>query len=91
MTAKHPDQNFTFPSPPVRHSESWSPVGRRREHSRPDNLAFSSPTLADAYPSNTVGIVPPLGVGESFTARRLTASPLADETNPLDSVSIGLP
>ncbi len=46
MTAKHPDQNFTFPSSPVRHSESWSPVGRRWEHSRPDNLAFSSPTLA---------------------------------------------
>ncbi len=46
MSAKHPDQNFTFPSSPVRHSESWSPVGRRREHSRPDNLAFSSPTLA---------------------------------------------
>ncbi len=38
-----------------------------------------------------MGIVPPLGVGESLTARRLTASPLADETNPLDSVSIGLP
>ncbi len=33
-------------SSPVRHSESWSPVGRRWEHSRPDNLAFSSPTLA---------------------------------------------
>ncbi len=46
MSAKHPDQNFTFPSSPIRHSESWSPVGRWREHSRPDNLAFSSPTLA---------------------------------------------
>ncbi len=34
--------------------------------------------------------MPPLGVGESLTARRLTASHLADETNPLDSVSIGL-
>ncbi len=28
--------NFTFPSLHVRLSESWSPDGRRREHSRPD-------------------------------------------------------
>ncbi len=32
---------------------------------RPDNLAFSSPTLATLTRPNTAGIVPPLGVGES--------------------------
>ncbi len=31
MTSKHHDQNFTFPSLHVWHSESWSPVGHRRE------------------------------------------------------------
>ncbi len=45
QTGGHARQ-WDVPSSPVRHSESWSPVGRRREHSRPDNLAFSSPTLA---------------------------------------------
>ncbi len=36
-----------------------------------------------------MGIVPPLGIGESLTARRLTASPLVDETDPLDSLTGG--
>ncbi len=31
--------------------------------------------------------MPPLGVDVSLAARRLSASPLADETNPLDSVN----
>ncbi|KAF4099851.1 hypothetical protein G5714_019977 [Onychostoma macrolepis] len=34
--------------------EPRSSNGRRREHSRPDNLTFSSPTLGKAYPSNGV-------------------------------------
>ncbi len=83
--------NFTFPSLPVRHSESWSPDGRRREHSRPDNLTFSSPTLGDAYPPNTASIVLLSGVGESLPARPYRFHPTVGETYPLDSVSIGLP
>ncbi len=35
--------NFAFLSKPVRLGEPRSPDGRRREHSRPDNLIFSSP------------------------------------------------
>ncbi len=33
---------LAFLSLPVQHSESKSPVGRRREHSRPDNLTFQT-------------------------------------------------
>ncbi len=43
MSAKHPDQNFTFPSSPVRHSESWSPIGRRRELPGQASLPFLVP------------------------------------------------
>ncbi len=35
--------NFAFLSKPIRLCEPRSPDGRRREHSRPDNLIFSSP------------------------------------------------
>ncbi len=37
--------NFTFLSLPVRHSESRSPDGCQREHSRLDNLTFQVPCL----------------------------------------------
>ncbi len=43
MSAKHPDQNFTFPSSPVRRSESWSPIGRRRELPGQASLPFLVP------------------------------------------------
>ncbi len=35
--------NFTLPSNPVQLGKPRSPHGRRREHSQPDNLLFSSP------------------------------------------------
>ncbi len=43
MSAKHPDQNFTFPSSPVRRSESWSPIGRRCELPSQASLPFLVP------------------------------------------------
>ncbi len=43
MSAKHPDQNFTFPSSPVRRSESWSPIGRRCELPGQASLPFLVP------------------------------------------------
>ncbi len=44
LTARPSDPlNFAFLSKPVRLGEPRSPDGRRREHSRPDNLIFSSP------------------------------------------------
>ncbi len=44
LTARPSDPlNFTLLSKPVRLGEPRSPDGRRREHSRPDNLIFSSP------------------------------------------------
>ncbi len=45
----------------VRLSEPRSPDGRRREHSRPDNLTFSSPTLGEAYTTDTVKSRSPVG------------------------------
>ncbi len=71
LTARPSDPlNFAFLSKPVRLGEPRSPDGRRREHSRPDNLNISSPKLGEAYPSNTAGIVPPSDVGESLPARQ---------------------
>ncbi len=44
LTARPSDPlNFAFLSKPIRLGEPRSPDGRRREHSRPDNLIFSSP------------------------------------------------
>ncbi len=44
LTARPSDPlNFAFLSKPVRLGEPRSPDGCRREHSRPDNLIFSSP------------------------------------------------
>ncbi len=44
LTARPSDPlNFAFLSKPIRLGEPRSPDGRRREHSRPDNLFFSSP------------------------------------------------
>ncbi|KAF4112089.1 hypothetical protein G5714_006884 [Onychostoma macrolepis] len=75
--------NFTFLSLPVRHSEPRSPARRWREHSRPDNLTFSSLTLSDAYPSDTVSIVLPSGISESLPARQThLLHPVAGETYP---------
>ncbi len=48
---------FTLLSKPVRLGEPRSPDRRRREHSRPDNLAFSSPTLGEDYPSDTETLI----------------------------------
>ncbi len=82
--------NFTLLSKPVRHSESWSPVGRRWEHSRPDNLAFSSPTLATlTHPTQWV-LCPRWASVRASQLDWLTASPLVDETDPLDSLGGGL-
>ncbi len=44
LTARPSDPlNFAFLSKPIRLGEPRSPNGRRREHSRPNNLIFSSP------------------------------------------------
>ncbi len=56
--------NFTLPSKPVQLGEPRSPDGRRREHSQPDNLLFSSPrssrlTVRHGDPETTVGREPP--------------------------------
>ncbi len=61
---------FTLLSKPVRLGEPRSPDRRRREHSRPDNLAFSSPTLGEDYPSDTESLDLPSDVGESLPARQ---------------------
>ncbi len=54
LTARPSDPlNFAFLSKPVRLGEPRSPDGRRREHSRPDNLTFPSPELGKVYPSDT--------------------------------------
>ncbi|KAF4113212.1 hypothetical protein G5714_005757 [Onychostoma macrolepis] len=73
--------NFTFLSLPVRHSEPRSPAGHRREHSRPDNLTFSSLMLGDAYPSNTSD------AGENLPTTQLDLFRLYLS----DTVSINLP
>ncbi len=65
-----PVTQLTFPSSPVRHSESWSPVGRRREHSWPDNLTFSNLLLDKAYPSDTAILKPPSDAGKSLLDRQ---------------------
>ncbi len=69
LTAGRP-LNFTLLSKPVRLGEPRSPDRRRREHSRPDNLTFSSPTLGEAYPSDTESLDLPSDVGESLPARQ---------------------
>ncbi len=72
-----------FPSLPVRHSEYWSPDGRRWEHSRPDSLTFSSHSLGEAYPSDTVSIELPSDDSESLPARQTYLfHPAAGETYP---------
>ncbi len=62
--------NFTVLSKPVRLGEPQSPDGCRREHSRPDNLSFSSSTLSEAYPSDTESLGLPSDVGQSLPARQ---------------------
>ncbi len=69
LTAGRP-LNFTLLSKPVRLGEPRSPDRRRREHSRPDNLTFSSPTLGEDYPSDTESLDLPSDVGESLPARQ---------------------
>ncbi|KAF4118664.1 hypothetical protein G5714_000715 [Onychostoma macrolepis] len=61
--------------------EPRSPAGCRREHSRPDNLTFSSLMLGDAYPSDT------LDAGESLPTTQLDLFRLYLS----DTVSIDLP
>ncbi|KAF4119101.1 hypothetical protein G5714_001152 [Onychostoma macrolepis] len=83
--------NFTFLS---YSSDSVSPDplnGRRREHSRPDNLTFSSPTLGKAYPSNTsVGV----GLGHPpifpFDGRRRLAISRHGSRPPANTVHLSL-
>ncbi len=50
--------NFTCLSSLSESVSPRSPDGRRREHSRTDNLTFSSPTFGEAYPSDTESLEP---------------------------------
>ncbi len=90
MSAKHPDQKlylsvFTCPT-------QWVLISHRTPArcSRPDNLAFSSPTLATLTRPTQRVLCPRWASARASQRDDLPASHLADETNPLDSVSIGL-
>ncbi len=88
MSAKHPDQTLPFRLHLSDTVSLRSPIGRRRGLPA-RQLAFSSPTLATAYPSKHSGYCAPVGASarepHSETTYRF---PLGRRAYPLNSVNM---